>query len=157
MTDSMGEGVQERMEEGVEEGDTLLDSISEFCRQAGMAESTFGRRAVNDGKFVSRLRAGARVTQDTFDRIRDFMAQVPPPWVLKPRSEASSMGIKKINHPDELWATLNTLGDRQSYYVLERFVAGDVYHVDSVVWDREVHYAVANKYGMPPMTVARRS
>jgi len=59
----------------VEEGDTLLDSISEFCRQSGIAESTFGRRAVNDGKFVSRLRGGARVTQETFDRIQDFMAR----------------------------------------------------------------------------------
>ena len=59
----------------VEEGDTLLDSISEFCRQRGIAESTFGRRAVNDGKFVSRLRDGGRVTQQTFDRIQDFMAR----------------------------------------------------------------------------------
>ena len=59
----------------MEEGDTLLDSISEFCRQMGIAESTFGRRAVNDGKFVSRLRDGARVTQQTFDRIQDFMAR----------------------------------------------------------------------------------
>ena len=59
----------------VGEGNTLLDSISEFCRQRGIAESTFGRRAVNDGKFVSRLRDGARVTQETFDRIQDFMAR----------------------------------------------------------------------------------
>lgn len=58
----------------VEQGDTLLNSISDFCRRAGMAESTFGRRAVNDGKFVSRLRAGARVTPTTFDRICEFMA-----------------------------------------------------------------------------------
>jgi biotin carboxylase len=88
-----------------------------------------------------------------YERIRGYMARVPPPWVLKPRSEASSMGIKKINQPDDLWATLNTLGDRQSYYVLERYVAGDVYHVDSIVWDRAVQVAVASKYGMPPMTV----
>src|SRR6185503_7010913 len=36
----------------------LIDTISEFCRRNAMAESTFGRRAVNDGKFVSRLRHG---------------------------------------------------------------------------------------------------
>ena len=46
-------------------GGSLLGSISEFCRRTGMAESTFGRRAVNDGKFVARLRDGARVTPET--------------------------------------------------------------------------------------------
>src|SRR5947207_5890444 len=51
----------------------LLDSISEFCRRAGMAESTFGRRAVNDGKFVARLRDGARVTPETLQRVNLFM------------------------------------------------------------------------------------
>jgi hypothetical protein len=53
----------------------LLDSISEFCRRAGMAESTFGRRAVNDGKFVSRLRDGARITPETLDRVSDFLTR----------------------------------------------------------------------------------
>ena len=46
-------------------GDGLLDSIADFCRRTGMAESTFGRRAVNDGKFVARLRDGARITPET--------------------------------------------------------------------------------------------
>jgi len=51
----------------------LLDSISEFCRVAGMAESTFGRRAVNDGKFVARLRDGARITPETLERVSAFL------------------------------------------------------------------------------------
>src|SRR2546422_5120075 len=50
-----------RMEQVMEASGTLLGSISDFCRRTGMAESTFGRRAVNDGKFVARLRDGARV------------------------------------------------------------------------------------------------
>jgi SAM-dependent methyltransferase len=54
-------------------GAGLLDSISEFCRRAGMAESTFGRRAVNDGKFVSRLRDGARITPETLERVSAFL------------------------------------------------------------------------------------
>ena len=54
---------------------TLLGSISDFCRQTGMAESTFGRRAVNDGKFVARLRDGARVTPETLQRVTDFMVR----------------------------------------------------------------------------------
>ena len=88
-----------------------------------------------------------------YDNVRTFMADVPGPWVLKPRSEASSMGIKKVHHPDELWGLLEALGDRQSFYVLEKFVAGHVYHVDSVVWDGRVVFAAAHRYGLPPMTV----
>ena len=56
-------------------GGSLLGSISEFCRRTGMAESTFGRRAVNDGKFVARLRDGARVTPETLDRVNQFMVK----------------------------------------------------------------------------------
>src|SRR5215217_6935405 len=54
---------------------SLLGSISDFCRRTGMAESTFGRRAVNDGKFVARLRDGARVTPETLHRVNDFMVK----------------------------------------------------------------------------------
>jgi hypothetical protein len=53
----------------------ILHEIGEFCRQRGLAESTFGRRAVNDGKLASRLRNGGRITTDTLDRIRNFMAR----------------------------------------------------------------------------------
>src|SRR5262245_53065122 len=66
----------------------LLDSIAEFCRQANMAESTFGRRAVNDGKFVSRLRDGARITPETLERVSVFLtsrgisAPVSPPELM---------------------------------------------------------------------------
>ena len=59
------------MEAIAERGSTLLDSISAFCRHNGIAESTFGRRAVNDGKFVARLRDGARITPETLERVRD--------------------------------------------------------------------------------------
>src|SRR5580765_8588374 len=52
---------------------TLLDSIASFCRDNGIAESTFGRRAVNDGKFVARLRDGARITPETLERVSGFL------------------------------------------------------------------------------------
>ena len=61
--------------QGGSRGVSLLGSISDFCRRTGMAESTFGRRAVNDGKFVARLRDGARVTPETLTRVNDFMAK----------------------------------------------------------------------------------
>jgi len=52
---------------------TLLESIADFCRTSGVAESTFGRRAVNDGKLVSRLREGARIKPETLARLHAFM------------------------------------------------------------------------------------
>ena len=59
--------------------ETLLRDIAEYCRGARMAESTFGRLAVNDGKLVNRLRLGGRVTTDTVDRVRAFIAREPQP------------------------------------------------------------------------------
>src|SRR5438034_9785241 len=64
-----------RMEQVMEASGTLLGSISDFCRRTGMAESTFGRRAVNDGRFVARLRDGARVTPETLTRVNDFISK----------------------------------------------------------------------------------
>jgi SAM-dependent methyltransferase len=55
----------------------LLQEISDYCRQTGLAESTFGRRAVNDGKLAARLRNGGRITTDTLERIHNFMAAHP--------------------------------------------------------------------------------
>ena len=55
----------------------LLQEISDYCRQTGLAESTFGRRAVNDGKLAARLRNGGRITTDTLDRIHGFMTAHP--------------------------------------------------------------------------------
>src|ERR1700749_5178339 len=68
--------------------DAILSDITEFCRRSDMAESTFGRRAVNDGKLVHRLREGKRITIDTLDRIQAYIATstpggVPPPRGLK--------------------------------------------------------------------------
>jgi hypothetical protein len=52
----------------------IIQEITVFCREAGLAESTFGRRAVNDGKLTARLRNGGRVTTETVDRIHAFMS-----------------------------------------------------------------------------------
>jgi biotin carboxylase len=88
-----------------------------------------------------------------YDDLSEFMARVSPPWLLKPRSEASSMGIKTINHADELWPILESLGDQQSFFVLEQFVTGDVYHVDGLVNNGKVLFSMAHKYGQPPLSV----
>jgi biotin carboxylase len=85
------------------------------------------------------------------DALNEFMSRVPDPWLLKPRSQASGIGMKKIHYPDQLWHWLDQLGDQQSFYLLEQFVPGTVYHVDSVVAEREVVFAEAHGYGAPPL------
>jgi biotin carboxylase len=86
-----------------------------------------------------------------YDNLREFMARVPGPWLLKPRSQASGIGMKKIHSPDELWPWLDRLGDQQSFYLLEQFVPGSVYHVDSVASERGVVFAAVHGYGTPPL------
>ncbi len=87
--------------------------------------------------------------------IRYYLEHVPGPWVLKPRQEASAIGITKIHAGEELWPLLEQLGDKQSSFLLEQFVPGDVYHVDSVVSENEVVFANVSKYGKAPMNVAQ--
>jgi len=89
-----------------------------------------------------------------YDRLHEFMERVPPPWVLKPRSMAGSIGIKKIANQDEFWRLANELGDLQSQYLIERFVPGAIFHVDSIIFDGEVRFAIASGYGRPPMEVS---
>jgi hypothetical protein len=62
--------------------------------------------------------------------------------------------MKKIEHADQLWPAIEALGDRRSFYVLERFVAGDVFHVDAIVWERQVVFQAMHQYGQPPYQVA---
>ncbi len=136
--------------------ETVAD-LREHLRMPGMGGST--ARFFRD-KLAMRVQASdegipvpAFVHVLNYDDLRAYMRSVPPPWVLKPRSEASSMGIRKVNSEGELWPLLDGLGDRQSYYVLEQFVPGDVFHVDSIVWNKKVLFTLASRYGSPPMTV----
>jgi biotin carboxylase len=67
---------------------------------------------------------------------------------------AGAIGVRKVYSQDEMWAVTEALGNERSYYLLEQFVAGDVYHVDSIVSEREVVVAIPSKYGRPPFDVS---
>jgi biotin carboxylase len=88
-----------------------------------------------------------------YDDLRAHMERVPSPWLLKPRAEASALGIRKIEDPEKLWRTLEDLGDEQSRFLLEQFVPGEIFHVDSIVSESKVVFSVAHQYGRPPMQV----
>lgn len=133
-------------------------ALREHLRLPGLGES--GARYFRD-KLAMRMQAAANgipvppfTPTFTYDRLREYMERVPPPWVLKPRSEAGAMGIKKMNSAEEVWRRLDELGDEQSFFHLEKFIPGEIYHVDSLVDEGTLLFAQPHKYGRPPMTVA---
>lgn len=94
------------------------------------------------------------------DAVHEFMARVPPPWIIKPRSDVSAIGIRRVDSADEVWNLVHEMNEREnlreraSYYLLAQFVAGKVFHVDSLVNDKRVLFAGVNRYGRPPLEVA---
>lgn len=135
----------------------MAASLREHLRIPGMGETT--SRYFRD-KLAMRMRADEKgILVPPFcavinhARLHDYMTLTQGPWVLKPRSSASAIGIKKVNSPNELWPLLDALGDEQSFHVLEKFVPGEVFHVDSIVSEKEILFAVSSKYGAPPMKV----
>lgn len=131
--------------------------LREHFRLPGMGDSLARNFRDKLAMRTTARNAGVLVPEFTgvfnYDDLREFMDRVSPPWLLKPRSEASSMGIKKIEHADEVWSLLESLGDQQSFFLMEQFVPGDVYHVDGLVDGGEVLFSMAHKYGKPPLSV----
>jgi biotin carboxylase len=136
----------------------LAAMLREYLFVPGMGETT--ARAFRDKLAMRRRARSAGLPCPNFVHtvndvaIREWTALVAPPWVLKPRAQAAALGIKKLRSADELWQALDTLGDARADYVLEQFVPGDVYHVDSIVYDKRVRFAVASRYETPPFVVA---
>ena len=89
-----------------------------------------------------------------YTKIKKFLKNISQPFLLKPRMQAGAVGIKKINGAEQLWQTLELLGDEQSNYLLEEFIPGEVYHSDSIIFDRKIIFTINSKYGLPPMEVA---
>lgn len=96
------------------------------------------------------------------EKINEFLDVVPAPWIVKPRTEVSAFGIKKCETKSQVWEVLNNLDarhtwrDHPSQYLIERFIAGKVYHVDSVVADGKTVASGVSEYGTPPMTVSHQ-
>jgi biotin carboxylase len=91
--------------------------------------------------------------------INDYLERVPPPWIIKPRTEVSAFGIRKCETAEQAWNVLteldsrNTWRDHPSKYQIERFIEGNVYHVDSVIEDGKILACGVSEYGTPPFKV----
>lgn len=94
------------------------------------------------------------------EAIDEYLDRVSAPWVVKPRNEVSAFGIRKCGTKDEVWRSLedldarNTWRDHPSQFLIERFIAGKVFHVDSVVNDGKVLACGVSQYGTPPFSVS---
>ena len=86
-------------------------------------------------------------------RLAAYAERCPSPWIVKPRAESGSVKMKKIHSHEELWETFEELGDERSHYLVERFVPGNILHVDSLVWDGKVVFSAAHQYGRPPFNI----
>lgn len=86
-------------------------------------------------------------------QVQAFTMRVPLPYIVKPRGEASAIGVKKVTSHEELWKIYEELGDRRSTYLVEQFLPGDIFHVDSLMYDGKVVFAAVSKYGKPPFEV----
>jgi biotin carboxylase len=136
----------------------MAASLREHLRIPGMGETT--TRYFRD-KLAMRARAqfaGLPVPEFVQvlnrEKLSNYMHTIPAPWVLKPRSQAGAIGIKKMRSEQEVWEAADRLGDQQSFYLLERYVPGDIFHVDSIWFDKKMLWACASRYGAPPMDVS---
>jgi biotin carboxylase len=135
----------------------LVALLREHLRIPGMGETT--ARYFRD-KLAMRARArdrGVRVPDFVHvlnhDDLRAFFAGVAPPWILKPRSEAGSVGIRVLPSVEEAWQAIESLGDQQPSYLIEKMIPGDIYHLDGIIQDRELIFAEAHKYRRPILEV----
>jgi biotin carboxylase len=133
--------------------------LREHLRLPGLGETA--TRYFRD-KLAMRIRAteqGIPVPEFTatfnYEKITRYLETVAPPWLLKPRLMAGAIGIKKFFNRQDVWDKIHSLGDQQSFFVLERFVPGDIFHVDSIWFKGEMACAVASVYGTPPLDVTQ--
>jgi hypothetical protein len=95
-----------------------------------------------------------------YQEVGEFMGRVPAPWVVKPRTDVSAIGVRKLSEAEQVWRAMDALDarerphERAPSHLIERFVPGEVFHVDSLVVGGEITFAGVSRYGRPPMNVA---
>lgn len=131
--------------------------LREHLRIPGMGET---RARIFRDKLAMRVKAEEEgipvpefVALVNHTEIREFCTRVPAPWMLKPRLEAAATGIRKIHDVQQLWERIDQLGDEASNFLLERYLPGDVFHVDAITSEREVVFEEVHRNGVPPFDV----
>jgi len=149
---------------GLDEFDVITAALTrEHLQMPGLTSSYL--RRFRDKLTMRNIAAASGIPCPDFigafneNDINDFLARVPAPWIVKPRFEVSAFGIRKCETADEVWGVLNDLDNRNNWrdhpsqFVIERFVEGRVFHVDSVVEGGKVRAAGVSQYGKTPFSV----
>ncbi len=96
------------------------------------------------------------------EAINEFLQNSSAPWIVKPRTEVSAFGIRKCETAEQVWKVLsglderNTWRDHPSQFLIEEFIKGKVFHVDSVVANGKIVAQGVSEYGTPPFTVTHQ-
>jgi hypothetical protein len=126
----------------------MVAELREHMRAPGMGVTTASfyrdRLAMRISARESGFPAPAFCRVLNYDDLREFMAEIPAPWLLRPREEGCGE-TRAIHDAEQLWRTLDDLGDRQSHYLLDQSIEGDLFHVDSILSQREVVFSVAHR------------
>jgi biotin carboxylase len=132
--------------------------VRETFRIPGMGQTT--ARFFRD-KLAMRMRAaaeGIRVPKFsalfTDETVTTYLQSSEAPWLIKPRSEASTTGIRKVHSLEEAWDVIHSLGENRHNYLIEEFKPGRVYHVDSLSYEERAVFSRASHYLATPMEVA---
>jgi hypothetical protein len=137
----------------------MAASLREHLRIPGMGETTTRYFRDKLAMRMQAMEAGLHVPEFVHllndAKVAEFTERVPPPWVLKPRGwpapSASRWSLARRS------ARGRPAARRQrSFFLVERYVAGDVCHVDSIVYGNQILFAVASQYGYPPLDVSHR-
>lgn len=132
--------------------------IREEFRIDGMGLSTSRKFRDKLAMRICAESAGIRVPNFTGlfndDSINAYLDSTAAPHVIKPRSEASATGIKKVHSKEEAWEVIHSLGDQRHRYLIEQFRPGDVYHTDALYYDSKMCFCSVSKYQDPPFDVA---
>ena len=152
---------------GLDEFDVITGALGREHLQLGGMTSSFVRRFRD--KFTMRNLANSAgvpcpdyIAAFNRDDINAFLDRVPSPWIIKPRNEVSAFGIRRCETREEVWAVLteldnrNTWRDHPSQFLIEKFVEGRVFHVDSVVSGGKVVAAGVSLYGTTPFSISHR-
>ncbi len=132
--------------------------VRETFRIPGMGQTT--HRYFRDKLAMRQMAKDSGIDAPQFssifndEKVNEFADQNPAPWVLKPRSEASATGIVKIKSKEELWPAIEKLGAERHKFLLESFKPGDVFHVDSLMYNKEILFTSASQYLSPPMEIS---
>jgi biotin carboxylase len=149
---------------GLDEFDVITAALArEHLQLSGMTSSYL--RRFRDKLTMRNIASNAGIPCPLYigafnqEEISRYLETAEGPWIVKPRHEVSAFGIRKCLTQDEVWSVLtdldnrNTWRDHPSQFLIEQFIEGNVFHVDSVVENRKVKACGVSQYGTTPFKV----